>query len=477
MDATADSADERGLLYERLNRRNRVVGFMRWIVPAVGLVVTGGLVVQIIIANLSVDYGLTGISYQDGKVVIADPRYGGLTGDGITYDVVADNAYVLMENPDLIDMENAVINTVDEDDYRMTATAAEAHLDLGVEQVTIEGLMTTIDSDGVTGELYRSLIDWSGQKLVSDGPVRFSFEDGSAIASETLTYNANREVWRFGPSLYTNPGDDEQPPTEITSDRLIYRAKDGTASFDGNAVVKQEGTTVYSEALLVTFGNGGTSSFERIDASGGVRVVEPEQTATGETGTYDPNARVLHLNGDVRVVSDTSTITATQLAVDMSADVTEFTTDGQSRVNGDFNPPDADRARIESDRMRNAPEEDRTEFTGNAIVRMAEQTVWTSRFIVHYAPGDSTDIRSYEMLGNVRIRNPDQTATGDRGVYNPDTRILRLTGNVRVTNDSGTVDAPELRVNLATNVSEFTATSSGNRVTGVFTPDNPPENR
>jgi lipopolysaccharide export system protein LptA len=47
--------------------------------------------------------------------------------------------------------------------------------------------------------------------------------------------------------------------------------------------------------------------------------------------------------------------------------------------------------------------------------------------------------------------------------------LLRLTGDVQVVNASGTIDAGELVVNLATNVSTFTSGDSGGRVTGVFT--------
>ena len=49
----------------------------------------------------------------------------------------------------------------------------------------------------------------------------------------------------------------------------------------------------------------------------------------------------------------------------------------------------------------------------------------------------------------------------------PGDQLLRLTGNVKVTNSSGTIDATELVVNLETNVSTFTS-SGGGSVTGIF---------
>jgi lipopolysaccharide export system protein LptA len=69
----------------------------------------------------------------------------------------------------------------------------------------------------------------------------------------------------------------------------------------------------------------------------------------------------------------------------------------------------------------------------------------------------------------VRLVTDEQDATGDQAVFTPGDQLLRLTGNVKVVNSSGTIDAGELVVNLETNVSTFTSAGSGGRVTGVFT--------
>ena len=126
---------------------------------------------------------------------------------------------------------------------------------------------------------------------------------------------------------------------------------------------------------------------------------------------------------------------------------------------------------ITADRFVIKEQQNRAEFSGNVLVTQPDLKVWADRVIVHYGNGGTSDIESFEALTNVKIQNADQTATGDRAVYDPKTRILRLTGNVVVVNDSGVVSAPELIVNLKTDVSEF-STTGGGRVTGVFTPDN-----
>lgn len=108
-------------------------------------------------------------------------------------------------------------------------------------------------------------------------------------------------------------------------------------------------------------------------------------------------------------------------------------------------------------------------FTGNVVVKHPSVTVWAPEVVATYGDGGTSDIESFEAKGgNVRLKTADQDATGEHAVYNPGDQLLRLTGNVVVTNASGRVNASELVVNLATNVSTFTS-SGGGRVTGVFT--------
>ncbi len=108
-------------------------------------------------------------------------------------------------------------------------------------------------------------------------------------------------------------------------------------------------------------------------------------------------------------------------------------------------------------------------FTGNVIVNHPSVTVWAPMVVATYGDGGTTDIETFEASGGeVRLKTAEQDATGEQAIYTPGDQLLRLTGNVVVTNASGTVNASELVVNLATNVSTFTS-SGGGRVTGVFT--------
>ena len=107
-------------------------------------------------------------------------------------------------------------------------------------------------------------------------------------------------------------------------------------------------------------------------------------------------------------------------------------------------------------------------FTGNVSVKHPTADVLADKVVATYGDGGTSDIRTFEATGNVKIETEEQTATGERAVFTPADQLLRLTGNVVVVNSGGTVNAEELVVNLETNVSTFTA-KQGGRVTGVFT--------
>ena len=108
-------------------------------------------------------------------------------------------------------------------------------------------------------------------------------------------------------------------------------------------------------------------------------------------------------------------------------------------------------------------------FTGNVVVVHPTVKVWADKVVAVYGDAGPSDIESFIASGSVRLVTDEQDATGDQAVFTPGDQLLRLTGNVEVVNSGGTIQAGELVVNLETNVSTFTSSGSGGRVTGVFT--------
>lgn len=207
MGAEGNISGTRARLYARLNRRNRVVALLRFAVPGAGIALAGFLIFQIILSNLADNFGLGGIRVDRDQLVLDTPSYSGIMSDGTTYEVVAKAARASIDATDVINLDIATIVTEQTDGYTMTANADFARLFLTDQQVIVEGLMVTRDSNGVDGRLNDSVIDWPTQKLTTNGEVRFDFEDGAAIEAQSLVYNAKRKVWDFRGVRYTVPGD------------------------------------------------------------------------------------------------------------------------------------------------------------------------------------------------------------------------------------------------------------------------------
>jgi lipopolysaccharide export system protein LptA len=108
-------------------------------------------------------------------------------------------------------------------------------------------------------------------------------------------------------------------------------------------------------------------------------------------------------------------------------------------------------------------------FAGHVVVERDGMHLSADKLVVEYGPGGAKDIAGFTATGGVRINLEDQTATGETAVYAPGDETVTITGNVAVTNASGTVKGPKLVVDLKSNTSVFSGGSKG-RVSGVFTP-------
>jgi len=129
-------------------------------------------------------------------------------------------------------------------------------------------------------------------------------------------------------------------PVRIEAASLELREKDKFATFSGNVKVVQGDTTMRCKSLVVFYeqqgkpgdmkaaspGPGGQQQISRLEARGGVHVVQKEQTATGDTGLFDMRNNTVTLVGNVVVSQGRSVLRGNRLVVDL--------TTGVSRVEG-----------------------------------------------------------------------------------------------------------------------------------------------
>ena len=81
-------------------------------------------------------------------------------------------------------------------------------------------------------------------------------------------------------------------------------------------------------------------------------------------------------------------------------------------------------------------------------------------------PGGSNSIKKLEALGGVHVTQKDQTATGDKGLFDMKTNSITLSGNVLITQGQNVLRGERLVVDVATGAARV----EGGRVSGVFVP-------
>lgn len=89
-------------------------------------------------------------------------------------------------------------------------------------------------------------------------------------------------------------------PIDVTADRLDVDEQNGTAVFIGQVVATQGDMTVYADKLVVRRDQK-TEQVEKIEASGGVRVVQQDRIATAQQAVFYQLEEKLILNGAAEI--------------------------------------------------------------------------------------------------------------------------------------------------------------------------------
>lgn len=120
-------------------------------------------------------------------------------------------------------------------------------------------------------------------------------------------------------------------------------------------------------------------------------------------------------------------------------------------------------------------------FSGNVVVTQGDTTMKCKSLIVHYdtdskssggmktaqpGPGGNSSIKKLEALGGVFVTQKDQTATGDKGLFDMKANTITLSGNVLITQNQNVLKGERLVVDMGTGAARV----EGGRVTGVFVP-------
>lgn len=216
-----------------------------------------------------------------------------------------------------------------------------------------------------------------------------------------------------------------------------------------DAVAKRGGVTVEADTLIAHYREtpDGNTEVWRLEAVGNVLITgETGETVTGATAVYEIDQAVLVLRGgDLRLTTAESVVTA--------RDSLEY---------------------WELKRMAVA--------RGDAVAVQDPRRISAQVLVAHFkeqdagaTTGQTQDIERIDAYRDVRVKSPTEEATGRRGVYEPDSGIATLTGDVRLLRGSNKLSGGYAVVNMKTGVSTLYPSAdraaSDGRVHGLLVPD------
>lgn len=257
--------------------------------------------------------------------------------------------------------------------------------------------------------------------------------------------------WRQAEQIVVAHGDARatRGNVTVTADTLTawYRKKAGAGAPAGTPA-----------GLPGTPDTGGTEVY-KLQAAGNVRITTPTDQAQGDRAVYEIDQAVLVMTGhDLRLSTPTQLLTA--------RDTLEYWSQKHMAVaRGDAVALTNDARRIAADTLVAYTTESNTP-PGPAGPRPATTAPPADPM------GASGKLQKVEAFGNVSIRTPTDTVTGDRGIYVPETGMARLTGTVRITRGQNQLNGSEANVNMKTGVAQLVAGTTG-RVKGLVLPSDP----
>lgn len=143
-------------------------------------------------------------------------------------------------------------------------------------------------------------------------------------------------------------GHNTNAPVDVEADRIEVQDRADRAIFAGNVKVKQGDLNLEAARLTVAYDRASNDGLQiqRLDATGGVLVRSPSETARGQYAVYDLNRRQITMIGGVTLNQGPNTVRGGRLVIDL--DSGRAVVDGSSvggagssggRVSGRFTVP------------------------------------------------------------------------------------------------------------------------------------------
>lgn len=207
--ARAPDVEQRQRIFRALETRNRIVGVLRLAVPAAGVVIFGGLVLQLFVSGLGHDFGFANVYVDRNQLVVDTPSYASTGADGSTYRIEARSASAALDRADIIAIDGLMLTIEKPSGDTLSARAEDARLALTSQVVTIAGELRISDSGGMQGTATGIVADLAAETMVGHSQVNLSFANGAILTAARMGYDGGTSTWRFDRvklSLPATPG-------------------------------------------------------------------------------------------------------------------------------------------------------------------------------------------------------------------------------------------------------------------------------
>jgi len=114
-------------------------------------------------------------------------------------------------------------------------------------------------------------------------------------------------------------GHDTDAPVDVAADRIEVQDRADRAIFSGNVEVRQGELQLSTSRLTVAYANADGIEIERLEASGGVTLRSPSETARSQYAIYDLNRRLVTMIGGVTLNRGQSHVQGGRLVLDLDS--------------------------------------------------------------------------------------------------------------------------------------------------------------
>lgn len=264
-------------------------------------------------------------------------------------------------------------------------------------------------------------------------------------------------------NLGGTPGSAPVPIQITASGGINWSQKTDTVTATGNAKAVRGSVTVTADELIAHYMpkktgtasaadnqagplDQGNAQLTELDAVGNVHIYTATDNAWGDHAVYTASQQVLVLTGkNLKLTSPQDVVTARD-------SIEYYAAEHKAIARGD--------ARITTS-------DGRTVTADVIIGYFSSQPANGSAGQSDNSP--SGNLEKVDALGNVVITTKSDQATGNSGVYLPNTGTARLGGNVQVTHEGNKLAGSDALVNMKTGTATLLSTPS-ERVSGVILP-------